>query len=495
MVAVKTTRRQDAIDLARNSPDAFIELVLGYTQAPIHREIQQHLTDSDNPSVTTHRGAGKTDQVSIGRTAWEIGRNPDIRVKCVKNVDTEAAKITDATRRIIDSPKFREVFPNCIPDRNHWTGQSFRVQRQAVGEKEPTYQAYGVLSTATGGRADLLIYDDICDAKNTIQEPAKRESVRVAYQNTFQPMLVKGGRCWRVYTPYHIADITADWEKNPHIQTLSRPVLNFRSPWPEEFPADRLHLILEDIGPIAFARAYELKRITDQDILVRREWLQESLYIDEIPDTVGGRWVGSIDLAYAKKRLGGIRLPGHDPDYNVALRAWVDDYGNIFVHRMLRIRTTWPEFKSMLIQFLADCEMIAALDVGAERALIQELNHETSLNVRAISLTEKDAGEASGGIDKKARLARETAAIESGKFRLRGTMRSGEAVVVAELEPLYDELITFPACDHDDCVDAASQLLKIVRKRYVRRSGKERQKQSRAELHKKRSSVDSWYPT
>lgn len=484
MVSVAPTARQAHLDLLRHEPNAFIEAVIGFRQADLHLEMQSHLDSADHVAYSTHRGGGKTDQISICRATWEIGRDPEIRIKCVKNADGEASKVTDAARRIINSPKYREVFPWVRMDPAHWSGNSFRVLRKNRHEKEPTYQAYGILSTATGGRADLLIYDDICDMKNTIQNPALREKVRQAYQNTFQPMLVKGGRSWRVYTPYHVNDVSIDWERNPMIRSISRPVVGWRSLWADEFPPERLKTIAEDIGNIAFARAFLLKRISDEDILVRAEWLDQALYKDTYHRR-SGILICSIDFAFTKERKGGVTLAGSDPDYSVCIKAWIDQYAHAWIEMVDRVRMTYPEFKELLISRGTGCDYLIAEEVQAQRGLIQDLNHTTALVVRSRYPTERETGEQAGGYDKKGRLARESVAIEAGKLHLKGISHGNDLLVARDQEPLYDELTTFPVADHDDCVDACTQLLKEARKRF----GKGRKQQKKKEDEEGRTSL------
>lgn len=458
------SRRQKAIDAMRMDPNLYIEVMMGFTQSDLHVRMQNHVTKHGNCAITTHRGAGKTDQISVGRMAWEIGRNPNIRIKIFKNSKGEATKITDATRRLIDTEQHREVFPDCVPDRDKWSGATFRVRRTARGEKEPTYQAYGIFDTCTGGRADLIVYDDICDLRNSIQFPSLRTRVKEVYRNATQNMQVKNARVWRVYTPYHVADLTVDWEKNPAIKVLSEPVVAWRSPWPEEFPPERLKAILQDIQETAFARAYYLKRVADSDILIKTAWLDQSMYLGEIP--IAGTRVGSIDFAFTKKRQGGVAISSNDPDYSVLLVAVVDGNGNCYLDKLIRVRTTFPEFKQLCITHGADCDLVFAEAVAGQIGLIQDLNATTPLTVKSVAPAEGMGGQA---YDKKGRLNAVSSMIEAGKVHVPGYEQQGEILPRQEFEALYNEVTTFPVCEHDDTVDALTQMLREVKRRYVNR--------------------------
>lgn len=452
---------------ARKSSATFTALVFGYDNAPLHIRMHDHVESQKHTGFSTHRGGGKTDQISIGRMAWEIGHDTNIRIKVFKNTADEARKIPDSMRRIIESNRYRAVFPDVRPDPDHWTGSSFRVQRSKTGEKEPTVASFGVFGTFTGGRSDLILLDDIVDIKNAVQNPALRDKVKEVYRNAIIPTLVPGGRTMRVYTPYHVADISVDWEKNPNIATTYEAVNNYISPWPEMWTPEVLRDVEMDIGTIAYARAYSLKRISDEDILVKEAWLDDAMYVDSIPLT-SGRWIASIDFAFTKKRLGGIPNASKDPDYTVCFTALVDRTGNAYVDKVYRKRATWPETKDFIVPMCEHCEVLLAEDVAAQRALIDDLNRSTVLNCRAMTPAEGISGTGGGGsYDKRGRLAACSAQIESGKLHLRGVMQGGEIIVCKEHEPLYDELTTFPVGEHDDAVDAVTQMMRWIKKRMI----------------------------
>lgn len=462
---MQLTAQQKIIDAARKSSATFTALMFGYENAPLHIRMHKHCASQKNTGFSTHRGGGKTDQISIGRMAWEIGHDTDIRIKVFKNTADEARKIPDAIRRIIESNRYRAVFPDVKPDPEHWTGSSFRVQRAKVGEKEPTVASYGIFGTFTGGRTDLCLLDDIVDIKNAVQNPALRDKVKEVYRNAIIPTIVPGGRTMRVYTPYHVADITVDWEKNPNIATTYEAVKNYISPWPEMWTPDLLREIEQDIGTIAYARAYSLQRISDEDILIRASWIDNAMYTDQIP-LDSGRWIASIDFAFTKKRLGGIPNASKDPDYTVCFTALVDRTGNVYVDKVYRKRATWPEVKDAIVPMCEHTEVILAEDVAAQRALIQDLNATTILNCRAMAPAEGGSGTGTG-YDKRGRLAACSAQIEAGKLHLRGVRQGGEIIVCKEHEPLYDELTTFPVGEHDDAVDAVTQMMRWVKKRMI----------------------------
>jgi predicted phage terminase large subunit-like protein len=62
--------------------------------------------------------------------------------------------------------------------------------------------------------------------------------------------------------------------------------------------------------------------------------------------------------------------------------------------------------------------------------------------------------------DKMTRATEQQTFVEQGRLRMRSDRDLREPI--EELRPLYDELSTFPASEHDDCVDAAVTFMSSV---------------------------------
>lgn len=76
--------RKAMIVLARNDPSYFCEYVLRdektggpIYQTPDHIEMHQALRDYSRTVIWTYPGMGKTNQISIGYTLWQLGKNPN----------------------------------------------------------------------------------------------------------------------------------------------------------------------------------------------------------------------------------------------------------------------------------------------------------------------------------------------------------------------------------------------------------------------------------
>lgn len=445
---------QEALYFCSQDPNSFIEFVLGVEQANVHREMQRHLSTYDDCYVELHRGCGKTMQIAA-RVAFEIGKNPNIRVKYVQQTDDEAEKTSGMIRTIIESEAYRLVFPEVEPDMDAWGKGSFKVKRNGLG-RDATVEAKGIGGRA-GGRADLLIADDVCDLRNAIQMPAERDKVKESWATNWSPMLdVSAGkrpRTWKVGTPYHVSDITADWRRRHDLDgsLLRRPVVNMRSPWPD-FTHEMLVRKREDIGPIAFGRAYLLEPVTSEMLVFSAEWLDRTMY-DTIPQERRGKgqWECAIDWAYTDVSAGA-KVKG-DPDYTVCLIGFRSDDGHLYIEDMIRKRVTMPEFARVALDrcFQLNVKRGWAEGNGPQREIVRSFNAMSHFPVTAV---ERER-------DKLTRAVASQSFVEGARFHIKGMRdeRTGRWMPIPALQPLYDEMTTFPAGEHDDTVDCAIDLI------------------------------------
>ena len=451
---VKMTEAQ-FLEVCRRSPNVFAEFMLGIRQGNVHKQFQAFLTKHDDCYAELHRGIGKTTQIGC-RAAWEIGHDRNLRVKYIQQNDTEARKTNRAIRDLIETDEYRKVFPHIEPDRECWGAEAFMVKRQRWS-RDPTCEGKGISGRA-GGRFDIAIADDVCDLQNAIQKPGERKKVKEAWTTNWLPMADysqdRPPRTWKVGTPYHVSDITADWRAyhKPRGSLLRKPVVDWRSPWPEIYTAKVLKALREKLGPIAFGRAYQLVPISDEFLVWPADWLQRSMYT-EIPrdDMLNGQNVVTIDWAFTEQKQ------KNDPDYSVALFGRKCRSGHAYAMDVLRVRSTFPDFVARLLPLCEHYGVKAAKAEanGPQRGLVQQLNRQAPFPVTGIERTK----------DKYTRAAEQQSFVETGRFHIRADKVDGVLCPAnPELQGMFDEMTTFPAGDHDDTVDAAMDLMEFTAK-------------------------------
>ena len=161
---------------ARYDPVAFASYILRDEETakpirvqPMHEEWHRLANAHKRLLLWAHVEAGKTQQVSIARALWELGRNPNLRICIVSNTDGQAQKICMTIAKYIESSaEYQKVFPGIKRARNQpWTMHQLYVVRDGQA-KDPSVRTCGVHGNILGARIDLLIIDDILDYENTI---------------------------------------------------------------------------------------------------------------------------------------------------------------------------------------------------------------------------------------------------------------------------------------------------------------------------------------
>lgn len=447
---------EEFVVACREVPAFFQQFVGDVENGQLQYDLQDFWSSpvGGNSYVELPRGHSKTATLSL-RLAWEIGRNPNIRIKYVGSNEVEASKTVTMIKRILEGDMFSLVFPEIRRDKDNWGNTALTVQRSKTALRDPTIEAVPVLGRA-GGRSDLLVFDDICDMRNAVMQPSAREQVKEFVKNNWlatrdRTNLEHPPRTWRIGTPYHVADITADWREyhGKRGSLFRRPVVNFQSPWPEKWSVEAMRELREEFGAFAFARAYELVPVSSDQIVFRAAWLDQGFW-HEMPDHVRatGTPIGAIDFAFNKKSA---EKP--NPDYSILLAGRRSMQGEGFVERMIRVRESFPEFKR---QAAAMCSQMGIRDVwceasGTQRGLVQQL--QTDYPQVRWHMVERSA-------DKITRASERQTFVEQGRLRLRSNREMTEPT--EELRPLYEELSTFPASEHDDCVDAAVTFMSVV---------------------------------
>jgi len=283
--------RLQAIKRAREDPSDFLEFLEipddetgePIVQGEIHRELQQFLTDHDLALVQFPREHGKTTQILV-RCLWELGKNPNLRIVIYCHNNVIAARRVARLKRLMTgkvSARMRQVFPGlkldiAWPDRH----DEFSVVRD--GEPtDPSACCFSITGSGTGARGDLIIGDDVVDEKNS-GTPTERDKVFLRWTKDIMQLRPPNGRCWMPHTPWHEDDAHARLikmarEPGSPWALLQKPINDALDPiWPEKWSREALRARLAEIGPRAFAYAFQLRVLSDLDQIFTRIGLMDA---------------------------------------------------------------------------------------------------------------------------------------------------------------------------------------------------------------------------
>jgi predicted phage terminase large subunit-like protein len=168
-----------------------------------HRSWLDLALQYDRLLLLAPRGHAKSEWLSGIYPLWCIGHNPGIRILLLTTDDDQAVLHTRRIRQQLESPTYRAIFPG-VPKLSKSTETQLKLD---IPGAHPTWRAAGINSIAPGGRADLIILDDVVGRRNS-RTPALREELRCTYDAIVRGMLTpRTGRIVVVGTPYYQGDI------------------------------------------------------------------------------------------------------------------------------------------------------------------------------------------------------------------------------------------------------------------------------------------------
>lgn len=213
---------QSRVDQIREMAEAdlvtFIRLVHpNRVLGAVHEELCRWWTREDSKShqlVLLPRDHGKSAMVAY-RVAWEITRNPAIRVLYISSTANLAEKQLGFIKDIFESKIYRRYWPEMIhPDegkRKKWTSTEIMVdhpRREAENVRDPTIFTAGLTTGITGMHCDIAVMDDVVVKENALTEEG-RTKVRTQY-SLLSSIEGATAREWVVGTRYHPADLYSE---------------------------------------------------------------------------------------------------------------------------------------------------------------------------------------------------------------------------------------------------------------------------------------------
>lgn len=366
----------------------------------------------------------------LGRVIWELGVNPTLRVKVICASDDLAKKRVRLLRRLIEHNEcVKAVFPDLVPGNEGWTQHSFSVQR-ATHVVDSSVEAYGVTSRATGGRSDLLIFDDVCDLNNSLLSNVRRQEVIDLIDNVWINLVHPSyGRIWFVGTPWHYQDALMKKSETPGYAFLKCGIDAKLTPiWPERWPTEKLQQRKADIGSLAFARSFHCWPQSGEEQLFKVEWFQ---FWRELPEGMA-TYIG-VDPAFSDKAKA---------DSSAIVVIGVHDNTYYVLEAIARQGLSQEQ---LIKSILSLCERYQPQQVGVETVqaqvwLAQQLVSRGRWAVKQLRTVK----------DKYSRMSVLATHFENGRIHLRA---NGNGAHKSQ-EQLYDQLVQFGAADHDDLCDA-----------------------------------------
>jgi hypothetical protein len=303
---------------AREDPVEFISFVLrspkGETlvSQDFHRKWLELFATGRRVQIEAAKSHGKTTSL-LGLILWLIGRNPDIRIKLFAQSEEKAReRISVVANTIISSKLYQLVFPHIKKSSNPqdpWHKTGITIERN-IKDPNATLEGSGITGSVEGGRADLVVLDDVCDHRSSMMYPLHRAAIVKKCYAEVLPMLESDGRAISIATPHHDADLVASLRRNPewdaHIYAVGGTKENgeddpFQPLWPDRWSRESLEKLMSEVGVTEYNRAYRCQAQATKIEIIKPEHI---VYYDR--NMLGDPWnlicLQGYDLAITDKK-------------------------------------------------------------------------------------------------------------------------------------------------------------------------------------------------
>ena len=331
-------KRVRQIQRARIDPAYFTEFAFPNEKtrkkiknAEFHKDWHEFLNDNRWAVLISPVEHGKTIQVGLSRTIWEIGKNPYIRILLVGESKPAARKLLRAIINNIEhNPQIKEVFPHLRRSRfkkDPWNTEDIVVDKPTP-TREPTIQARGVGSkNILGSRLDLIILDDILNLENTSSQTQRDKYeewfdttcfTRVQDDYDADGNVVHAGKVYAIGTPWHREDLLhrlkrrPGWAVKEYSAVLNRddPPHKWRPLWNRVWPSQRLLDRMDGMTITSFHRKFLCTVITDALRRFKKEWIDNMFalgkgrkFLESVPFASAGGYLPTytgVDLGIGK---------------------------------------------------------------------------------------------------------------------------------------------------------------------------------------------------
>jgi predicted phage terminase large subunit-like protein len=360
-----TTASPDAI-AARFDLAKFGEYVCGKVAEEIHQSWFPilvtgqsndclNLCAGEDTNLLSFRGSGKTTWMRIA-IAWLFGHNPHMQLGWVSYSEQIAVKSSRVIKRIIESPRYREVFPEVRPGKR-WGDLDWEIDKGfasvSVIEADFSFQAIGITGSITSNRFHLLVYDDLIKSKKAIANEEVRASMLETIQDAIEPCLIPGGRALGMGTRWRNDDIHAKYfiPENDWV-IIEQPAIVLgsdgkeRSAWESRFSLEFLWKI-RSRKPLTFIYQYQNQLpALNEEAPIKPEFIQYG----DLPAVLRSLTLG-IDLAAGENET---------DDFTALVLSARDEVGNYWIvathefrasgnlakiKQIMEFRKTWGNFR------------------------------------------------------------------------------------------------------------------------------------------------------
>jgi predicted phage terminase large subunit-like protein len=446
-----------AVQAAQNDFLAFIAAIdkaykfgahlkrLGSLLMDVEQNVKNRIAVSMAPRM------GKSQMISIYYPAWYLGRHPDHKVIVASHTADLAVVMARKVRNLIQSAEYARIFPNTR------IASDAKAAAQWNTTQGGEYFAIGVGGALAGRGAHLIIADDPLSEQDI--KKGNTNSLDTAYEwfsAGLRTRLMPDGKICVLHTRWHQRDLigrllkdSAMNEGGDNYEAFEFPAIlnegteNEKSIWPEQWTLELLQQTRASMHHIMWQwyAQYQQNPTAAEAAIIKRDWIK--WWTREDPPTVDFI-VQSFDTALTTKSRS---------DFSVCHTWGVwhnedDGTQNVILLNKVKGKYEFPELKKMaheqFEEWQPDSVIVEAKASG--QPLIDEMRRS------GIFVQDFSPGK---GQDKIARLNAVADMFASGHVWFPETAWASQTV---------EEILAFPAGEHDDEVDTMTLALQRIRK-------------------------------
>jgi len=436
-----------------NNPVAFIKDILGLEVQWFHKEWIELFEHNDNVALLAPRGHGKSTIVA-SYILWCILRDPTVRILQVTiNQDKANEMMSFIQSNLVGNQKILDIWGE-QRNPNEWSKSTIRVINRGghgTAHKEPTFQVLGVTSSMVGSHYDMIILDDITDAKNSRTEYRRRELVDW-YNRTLLPMRDDSKnfvtKIISIGTKWHEDDIHAYFQKLDAYKTRTYKAIIYdpsekeidegKKPqvlWPDKYSYQKLMDIKAQAGTVGFAMQYQNEVISAEDAPIKWEWIERAQ-----------RGFTTLEPPYQVYMGVDFASRGEDSDYfSISIIAIKD--GCVYLMDGYRGKLLMNEQFNMIKEYEERWWPIKiGIDSAAQQKMITEQLEFDNPSLPIIPIKSSFVN------DKMSRVMRLSVLFETNRIFMK-----------PDLTAYADELSMFPRGSHDDTIDSLGYALQAAK--------------------------------
>jgi predicted phage terminase large subunit-like protein len=418
---------------------------LGNLLMDVEQNIKNRIAVSMAPRM------GKSQMISIYYPAWYLGRHPDHKVIVASHTADLAVVMARKVRNLIQSAEYARIFPNTKIASDAKAAAQWNTT--AGGE----YFAIGVGGALAGRGAHLIIADDPLSEQDI--KAGNTNSLDTAYEwfsAGLRTRLMPQGKICVLHTRWHQRDLigrllkdSAMNEGGDNYEAFEFPaILNEgtdeeKSIWPEQWTLESLQQTRASMHHIMWQwyAQYQQNPTAAEAAIIKRDWIR--YWKKDSPPQINFI-VQAFDTALTTKERS---------DFSVC-HTWgtftneEDGTENVILLNKVKGKYEFPELKKMAHdqyeEWQPDSVIVEAKASG--QPLIDEMRRSN------IFVQDFSPGK---GQDKIARLNAVADMYASGHVWFPETAWAAQTI---------EEILAFPAGEHDDEVDTMTLALMRVRK-------------------------------